>query len=140
MTAGFHLPGGAEYGRGIRPHGRAPEEVAVTGSPLRSIAVVIAAAGSALALAAAPAAGVDKPTATLTCEGGLTFTAAIVSLGTFHEGVAAGTFQLKYLAFGDTVVRDTRGVENNQDLVTCTYTGPVSGNEYVVKGFFTPVG
>jgi hypothetical protein len=91
-----------------------------------------------LALPGGTAVAADKPTATLTCEGGLTFEATIVSLGTFHEGISAGNFQLKYLAFGDTVVRDTTGVTNNHDLVTCTYTGPTSGNSYVVKGFFTP--
>ena len=33
-----------------------------------------------------------------------------------------------------------RGIQGDghQSLVTCRYTGPVSGNQYVVTGFFTP--
>jgi hypothetical protein len=90
------------------------------------------------ALCPASASAAAKPTATVTCDGGVTFEAAIVSLGTFHEAVAAGTFQVKYLAFGDTVVRDVRGVTNNHDLLTCSYVGPESGNQYTLQGFFTP--
>jgi hypothetical protein len=86
----------------------------------------------------ASASAAAKPTATVTCEGGVTFEAQIVSLGTFHEAVAAGNFQVKYLAFGDTVVRDVTGVATNHDLLTCSYVGPESGNQYTLKGFFTP--
>ena len=111
----------------------------MNGSLLRRSGVAVA-AGSMVLLAAGTATAADKPTAVLTCDGGLTFEATIISLGTFHEGISLGNFQLKYLAFGDTVVRDTTGVTNNHDLVTCTYVGPSSGNHYVVKGFFTPAG
>jgi hypothetical protein len=113
------------------------EEVAVNGSLLRHSGVALA-AGSVVLLTASGATAAEKPTAVLTCDGGLQFEASIVSLGTFHEGITLGNFQLKYLAFGDTVVRDTTGVTNNHDLVTCTYIGPSSGNHYIVKGFFTP--
>jgi hypothetical protein len=107
----------------------------------RRYARVAAAALLAAPLAAlwpASASAADKPTAIVTCDGGVTFEAAIVSLGTFHEAVAAGNFQVKYLAFGDTVVRDVTGVTNNHDLLTCSYVGPQSGNHYTLKGFFTP--
>jgi hypothetical protein len=110
----------------------------VTGSLLRRSGAALAAGSVVLLVPAGAAAAAEKPTAVLTCDGGLQFTASIVSLGTFHEGISLGNFQLKYLAFGDTVVRDTTGVTNNHDLVTCTYTGPTSGNHYIVKGFFTP--
>jgi hypothetical protein len=110
----------------------------MTRSMLARTAVALAGCAAAVVAPVTSASAADKPTATLTCEGGLTFEAEIVSLGTFHEGITAGNFQLKYLAFGDTVVRDTTGVTNNHDLLTCTYTGPTSGNHYVVMGFFTP--
>ena len=103
----------------------------------RTLALVAAAAVSG-ALPAGVAAAADKPTAVVTCSGGVTFEAAIVSLGTFHESIDTANFQVKYLAFGDTVVRDVTGVTNNHDLLECTYTGPVSGNQYTLRGFFTP--
>jgi hypothetical protein len=121
----------------VRCRQRSHEEVAVNGSLLRRFGVALA-AGSTVLLTSGVAVAADKPTAVLTCDGGLQFEAAIVSLGTFHESISLGNFQLKYLAFGDTVVRDTTGVTNNHDLLTCTYVGPSSGNHYVVKGFFTP--
>lgn len=93
---------------------------------------------AAAVLPAGTGVAAEKPTAVLTCDDGTVFTASIVSLGTFHEGVTAGNFKLVYLAFGDTVVRDTTGVTHHHDLLTCTYTGPTSGNQYVVRGFFTP--
>jgi hypothetical protein len=95
---------------------------------------------AALPLWPVAAGAAEKPTAVVTCDGGVTFTAEIVSLGTFHEAISTSTFQVKYLAFGDTVVRDVRGVTNNHDLLSCTYVGPTSGNHYVLEGFFTPAG
>jgi hypothetical protein len=103
-----------------------------------SLVAGCAAATALVGLLPASASAAAKPTALVTCDGGVTFEASIVSLGTFHEAITAGNFQLKYLAFGDTVVRDTTGVTNNHDLLTCHYTGPESGNQYIVKGFFTP--
>jgi hypothetical protein len=100
----------------------------------------LGAALAALALTPAVAAAADKPTAVVTCDGGVSFTAEIVSLGTFHEAISTANFQVKYLAFGDTVVRDVGGVTNNHDLLSCTYVGPTSGNHYVLQGFFTPAG
>ncbi|MFL6139582.1 MAG: hypothetical protein ACJ74O_17520 [Frankiaceae bacterium] len=100
--------------------------------------LVAGAALAALPLWSASASAATKPTATVTCDGGIAFTAEIVSLGTFHEAVSASNFQVKYLAFGDTVVRDVTGVTNNHDLLSCTYVGPTSGNHYVLQGFFTP--
>ena len=107
---------------------------------------VLLAAGAALAalplgaLVPAAASAATKPPAVITCDGGVTFTAEIISLGTFHEAVSTSNFQVKYLAFGDTVVRDVRGVGNNHDLLSCTYVGPTSGNHYLLQGFFTPAG
>jgi hypothetical protein len=103
-----------------------------------SLVAGCAAATALVGLVPASASAAAKPTAIVTCDGGVSFEAAIVSLGTFHEAITAGNFQLKYLAFGDPVVRDTTGVTNNHDLLTCHYTGPESGNQYIVKGFFTP--
>src|SRR4051794_13203755 len=101
----------------------------------RAVAGVALVAAPVVALWPAGASAAAKPTATVTCDGGVSFEAAIVSLGTFHEAVSAGNFQVKYLAFGDTVVRDVTGVGNNHDLLTCSYVGPQSGNHYTLKGF-----
>jgi hypothetical protein len=110
--------------------------------------------GSAVALAGAAAVALvpatsayalkDKQIVTVTCENGTTFTATIVSVGSFQEDISGGNYQLKYAAFDDpirghVVIRDDlQGVDNNQTLVTCNYTGPNTGHYYTIIGFFSP--
>jgi hypothetical protein len=65
------------------------------------------------------------------------------SSDSFHVVSVSSNFLWKSLAFvtatGETGVIN-RGIqgEGHMDLVTCTYTGPVSGNHYTATGFFTP--
>jgi hypothetical protein len=65
------------------------------------------------------------------------------SSDSFHLVSISSNFLWKSLAFvtpsGATGEID-RGIEGggHNDLVTCTYTGPASGNHYRVVGFFTP--
>ncbi|MFL6137782.1 MAG: hypothetical protein ACJ74O_08295 [Frankiaceae bacterium] len=104
-------------------------------------------AGAALALGSAAAILVPATnanalqsfTVSVTCENGMAFDATVVSIGSFKEDVTAGNFQVKYAAFQGVVIRDSlNGVSNNQDLVTCHYTGPGTGHYYTLVGFFTP--
>jgi hypothetical protein len=65
------------------------------------------------------------------------------SSDSFHLVSISSNFLWKSLAFvtpsGQTGEID-RGIQGggHSDLVTCTYTGPASGNHYTVTGFFTP--
>jgi hypothetical protein len=60
----------------------------------------------------------------------------------FHVIGSTATFVWKRIEFttpaGETgaINRGVQG-QGHTDLVTCTYTGAVSGNAYVVTGFFT---
>ena len=82
---------------------------------------------------------------TLACDGGRTVDAVfeLSSADAFHLVGIQSNFLWKSLSFLDAAsgqtVTITRGVQGgDHDLVTCTYTGPVSGNHYTVEGFFTP--
>jgi hypothetical protein len=82
---------------------------------------------------------------TLACDGGRTVDAVfeLSSADAFHLVDIESNFLWKSLSFLDAAsgqtVTITRGVQGGgHDLVTCTYTGPVSGNHYTVEGFFTP--
>jgi hypothetical protein len=65
------------------------------------------------------------------------------SADSFHLVSMSSNFLWKSLSFvtpsGQTGEID-RGIQGggHQQLVTCTYTGPASGNSYTVTGFFTP--
>jgi hypothetical protein len=65
------------------------------------------------------------------------------SADSFHLVSTSSNFLWKSLSFvtpsGQTGQID-RGIagEGHANLVTCTYIGPASGNQYVVTGFFTP--
>ena len=65
------------------------------------------------------------------------------SSDSFHIVSLSSNFLWKTLAYvtptGQSGVID-RGIEGggHQNLVTCAYTGAVSGNSYTVTGFFTP--
>jgi len=65
------------------------------------------------------------------------------SADSFHVVSMSSNFLWKSLAFvtptGETGQID-RGIQGSghNDLVTCTYIGPASGNRYTATGFFTP--
>jgi hypothetical protein len=103
----------------------------------------------ALAIGAGPA-GADpanKNTLHITLDCGTAGTVDAVfelsSSDSFHVVSISSNFLWKSLAFvtpaGETGQID-RGIQGagHKDLVTCTYTGPASGNHYTATGFFTP--
>jgi hypothetical protein len=114
---------------------------------LLTLAVVLAAL-SLFGIVARPA-GADpanKNTLSLTLDCGAGTIDAVFELSSsdsFHLVSISSNFLWKSLAFvtpsGQTGEID-RGIQGggHSDLVTCTYTGPVSGNQYTVTGFFTP--
>jgi hypothetical protein len=65
------------------------------------------------------------------------------SADSFHVVSFSSDFLWKSLSFvtptGETGEID-RGIQGtgHGNLVSCTYTGPASGNQYVATGFFTP--
>lgn len=113
--------------------------------------VVVALAATvtfALAIAAGPA-GADpanKNTLHITLDCGAAGTVDAVfqlsSADSFHVVSVSSNFLWKSLAFvtptGETGEID-RGIQGggHGDLVTCTYVGPMSGNQYTATGFFT---
>jgi hypothetical protein len=102
-----------------------------------------------LGVAAGPAAADpdNKNTlrATLDCgaAGTVDFVFQLSSADSFHIVSVSSNFLWKSLAFetptGETGVIE-RGIQGqgHKNLVTCTYTGPASGNQYTATGFFTP--
>jgi hypothetical protein len=101
-----------------------------------------------LGVAAGPA-GADpanKNTLHLTLDCGTAGTVDAVfelsSSDSFHVVSMSSNFLWKSLAYvtpsGQTGEID-RGIQGggHANLVTCTYTGPASGNHYTVTGFFT---
>jgi hypothetical protein len=119
---------------------------------MRRVLSVLAATVSLIllfAVAAGPAAAdpANKNTLQLTLDCGSAGTVDAVfqlsSADSFHVVSVSSNFLWKSLAFvtptGETGVID-RGVQGqgHRELVTCTYTGPASGNQYTATGFFTP--
>ena len=110
---------------------------------------VTAVALLALVLGAGPASADpdNKNTLSLTLDCGASGSVDAVfelsSADSFHVVSTSSNFLWKSLSFvtptGETGQID-RGIQGggHGDLVTCTYTGPASGNAYVVTGFFTP--
>ena len=102
-----------------------------------------------LALGAGPASAdpANKNTLSLTLDCGAAGSVDAVfelsSADSFHLVSTSSNFLWKSLSFvtatGETGQID-RGIQGggHSQLVTCTYTGPASGNQYVVTGFFTP--
>jgi hypothetical protein len=119
---------------------------------MRRVLSVLAATVSLIllfAVAAEPAAAdpANKNTLQITLDCGSAGTVDAVfqlsSADSFHVVSVSSNFLWKSLAFvtptGETGVID-RGVQGqgHRELVTCTYTGPASGNQYTATGFFTP--
>jgi hypothetical protein len=102
-----------------------------------------------LVIAAAPAAAdpANKKTLHITLDCGAAGTVDAVfelsSSDSFHVVSVSSNFLWKTLAFatptGETGEID-RGIQGggHKNLVSCTYTGPASGNSYTATGFFTP--
>jgi hypothetical protein len=115
----------------------------ILGLVLTLALLTIVGAGSA---AADPANG-QTLAITLTCDDAQTVDAVfeLSSADAFHLVGIQSNYLWKSLSFLDASTGQTvtiaRGVQGaGHDLVTCTYTGPVSGNQYTVQGFFTPAG
>lgn len=119
---------------------------------MRRLALTLAGAlalAAALMVSAAPA-GADPANKntlhiTLDCGGAGTLDAVFTlsSSDSFHVVSLSSNFLWKSLAYvtpdGETGVID-RGIQGggHRELVTCTYVGAVSGNQYTATGFFTP--
>ena len=114
------------------------------------IVLLVALALPVLLAATAAPAGADPANKntlqlTLTCPGAPPIQAVfeLSSADSFHLVSTSSNFLWKSLLFvtpsGQTGEID-RGIQGNghQQLVTCTYIGPASGNHYTVTGFFTP--
>jgi hypothetical protein len=110
--------------------------------PLTAVALLM------LALGAGPASAdpANENTLSLTLDCGAAGSVEAVfelsSADSFHLVSTTSNFLWESLSFvtptGETGQID-RGVQGGySQLVTCTYTGPASGNQYVVTGFFTP--
>ena len=116
---------------------------------MRRLVIALVVVVTLLAISAVPA-GADpanKKTLqlTLTCVGAPPVDAVfeLSSADSFHLVSTSSNFLWKSLSYvtpsGATGEID-RGIQGggHQQLVTCTYTGPASGNSYTITGFFTP--
>ncbi|HET6643105.1 MAG TPA: hypothetical protein VFG93_07505 [Gaiellaceae bacterium] len=119
---------------------------------MRRVLIVLTATASLillLAFASGPAtadpANTNTLHITLDCGSAGTVDAVfqLSSADSFHVVSVSSNFLWKSLAFvtptGETGVIE-RGIQGqgHKELVTCTYTGPASGNQYTATGFFTP--
>jgi hypothetical protein len=118
---------------------------------MRRVLIVLSATASILlfAVSAGPAtadpANTNTLHITLDCGSAGTVDAVfqLSSADSFHVVSVSSNFLWKSLAFvtpsGETGVIE-RGIQGqgHKELVTCTYTGPASGNQYTATGFFTP--
>ncbi len=56
----------------------------------------------------------------------------------FHVAESTRNFLVKHGVIDGVVVYDVPGQAGRADLVTCTYTGPFTGHQFELTGFFTP--
>lgn len=116
---------------------------------MRRILVLLAAVLTILVVTTGPAAAdpANKKTLSfvLTCPNGNTVDAVfeLSSSDSFHIVQFSSNFlwkSLDYVTPDGQSGRIERGINGggHSGLVTCTYTGAVSGNHYTVTGFFTP--
>ena len=112
-------------------------------------AMVAAAVSAGLALLPAGGASADPDNRNtlrfvLDCgpEGTVDVVFELSSADSFHVVGATSNFlwkSLDYVTPDGQAGRIERGVQGSgHELVTCTYTGAVSGNHYTATGFFTP--
>jgi hypothetical protein len=114
---------------------------------MRHAVIALIAALTLMGIAAAPA-GADpanKKTLSfkLTCPNGTVDAVfELSSSDSFHIVQFSSNFlwkSLDYVTPDGQSGRIERGINGGgHDLVTCTYTGAVSGNHYTATGFFTP--
>ncbi len=101
---------------------------------------------SAVPAAAAPTKGAQPVHITLACDDGSTVPVVVQLSSTAAQHVVGSTslFVIKQYVIVDpttgTSTTYTSGIQgfDADDLVTCTYVGPVSGRLFTVTGFFTP--
>jgi hypothetical protein len=116
---------------------------------MRRVLVLFAAAATLLVLAAGPAAAdpANQNTLSFTLNCGSAGTVDAVfelsSSDSFHIVQFSSNFlwkSLDYVTPDGQTGRIERGINGggHSGLVTCTYIGAVSGNHYIVTGFFTP--
>jgi hypothetical protein len=116
---------------------------------MRRVLALLAAAATLLVLAAGPAAADpgNKNTLSFTLDCGSAGTVDAVfersSSDSFHIVQISSNFlwkSLDYVTPDGQTGRIERGINGggHSSLVTCTYTGALSGNHYTVTGFFTP--
>src|SRR5215217_4599687 len=107
------------------------------------LAMAIAAAVAAPALADPDPDLTGAKSFDLNCDSAGTYAVVFVEsgLGTFHvTGDSTAIFQSKSLSIDGQLIRTTPGFEpNGRTLVTCTFTGALTGRLFEVSGFFTPV-
>jgi hypothetical protein len=110
------------------------------------VALVAVFAGLVLPAGVASADPNNGNTLRFTLDCGTGGTVAVVfelsSADSFHVVGASSNFlwkSLDYVTPDGQTGRIERGVNGaGHQLVTCTYTGAVSGNQYTATGFFTP--
>jgi hypothetical protein len=84
----------------------------------------------------------DEPfTVTLTCDGQELQAEGQFTGNALHLTTSTSNFVIKFAQVlpDGPVITNAKGFEN-KDLVTCFFTGPNSGRDFIVKGFFTPKG
>ena len=113
----------------------------------RVVTVAFVAVAAALGATAPAAADPNNPGTlhiTLDCGSHGTVPAVfqLSSSSSFHVVSMGSNYiwkSLDYVTPDGQTGRIERGVNGQgRDLVTCTYTGAVSGNQYTATGFFTP--
>jgi hypothetical protein len=116
---------------------------------MRRVALVLVLGCTLFAVVAAPA-GADpanKNTLSITLDcgaaGKIDAVFELSSSDSFHVVSMSSNFLWKSLQFttpSGQIGEIDRGIQGDghQNLVTCKYRGPVSGNQYTVTGFFTP--
>jgi hypothetical protein len=115
---------------------------------MRRVLILLATAGALAFLPAAPSYAAPDNAGTLhfvlDCgsSGSVDVVFELSSSDSFHVVSTGSNFLWKSLDFvtpDGQSGRIERGVNGNgHDLVTCHYTGAVSGNHYTATGFFTP--
>jgi hypothetical protein len=108
------------------------------------LVAIVALAGIAAGSASADPANENTLSFKLTCPNGTVDAVfELSSSDSFHIVQFSSNFlwkSLDYVTPDGQSGRIERGINGggHSDLVTCTYTGAVSGNHYTVTGFFTP--
>jgi hypothetical protein len=107
--------------------------------------IISTVAAAALTLTLLPGAATAKPSlqAKLDCDDGRRYIVegqpfgnAFSIVGSNRNFVVQEAFLVDPLT--GALVQFTNNLKSHAGLVTCEYTAPISGREFVFKGFFTP--